>query len=119
MKQLMAWAYAPVFWCGFLGVGLWLVSAGLHWGLLAVFGLAVGVSFLAEWCLPYEVQWNRSLGDRRRDVAHAVVKRFQGQCHTVKGQFQGVLVEGPGFGVDHQHRVRGPEDGMRLLGGNK
>lgn len=73
MKQLMAWAYAPVFWCGFLGVGLWLVSAGLHWGLLAVFGLAVGVSFLAEWCLPYEMQWNRSLGDRRRDVAHAVI----------------------------------------------
>lgn len=73
MKQIMAWLYAPVFWAGFIGGGLWLVAKGEpHW-LLAVFAVAIGVSFIAELWLPYEPQWNRPLGDRRRDIFHALV----------------------------------------------
>ena len=73
MKQMLAWLYAPVFWAGFIGGGLWLVAIGASQWLLAVFALAIGVSFIAELCLPYEPQWNRPLGDRRRDVLHALV----------------------------------------------
>ena len=73
MKQILAWLYAPVFWVGFIGGGLWLVTVGASQWLLAVFALAIGVSFIAELCLPYEPQWNRPLGDRRRDVLHALV----------------------------------------------
>ncbi|TDR43763.1 sterol desaturase/sphingolipid hydroxylase (fatty acid hydroxylase superfamily) [Pseudomonas brenneri] len=73
MKQILAWLYAPVFWVGFIGGGLWLVAVGASQWLLAVFALAIGVSFIAELCLPYEPQWNRPLGDRRRDVLHALV----------------------------------------------
>lgn len=73
MKQILAGLYAPVFWVGFIGGGLWLVTVGASQWLLAVFALAIGVSFIAELCLPYEPQWNRPLGDRRRDVLHALV----------------------------------------------
>ena len=73
MKHILAWLYAPLFWAGFIGAGLWLVTLGASQWLLAVFALAIGVSFIAELCLPYEPQWNRPLGDRRRDVLHALV----------------------------------------------
>ncbi len=73
MKQILAWLYAPVFWVGFIGLGLWLVTVGASPWLLAVFMVAIGVSFIAELGLPYEPQWNRPLGDRRRDILHALV----------------------------------------------
>ncbi|BBN56734.1 hypothetical protein TRE132_48590 [Pseudomonas chlororaphis subsp. aurantiaca] len=47
-------------------------GAGPGW-LLLVFAGALGVSFLAEWWLPYEVDWNRPQQDRLRDVLHALV----------------------------------------------
>lgn len=75
MKRILAGLYAPVFWVGFIGAGLWLVSVvgrSLEW-LVPVFLVALAVSFLAEWALPYERCWNQSAGDRARDVAHALV----------------------------------------------
>ncbi|MFL1503091.1 sterol desaturase family protein [Pseudomonas sp. O64] len=68
MKRLVAWLYAPVFLLGFVGWGLWQPDA-----LVWVFATALAVSFLTEHWLPYEPQWNRSLGDRRRDTFHALV----------------------------------------------
>lgn len=68
MKRLVSWVYAPAFLLGFIGWGIWQP----HW-LVVVFVVAVGVSFLMEQWLPYERQWNRSLGDRRRDTLHALV----------------------------------------------
>ena len=68
MKRLVAWLYAPVFLVGFLAWGLWKPG----W-LVVVFATAVAVSFVMEQWLPYEPQWNRSLGDRRRDTLHALV----------------------------------------------
>ncbi|MFO2462711.1 sterol desaturase family protein [Pseudomonas sp. 15FMM2] len=73
MKQVMAWVYAPLFWAGFIGGGVWLVSIGVAQGLVVVFAAAIGVSFIAELWLPYERQWNRNRGDRRRDILHALV----------------------------------------------
>ena len=68
MKRLVSWMYAPAFLLGFVGWGL----CQPRW-LLLIFATAVAVSFLAEQWLPYERQWNRSLGDRRRDTLHALV----------------------------------------------
>ncbi|OIN44448.1 fatty acid hydroxylase [Pseudomonas azotoformans] len=68
MKRLVSCVYAPVFLFGFIGCGLWRPHA-----LILLFVIAVAVSFLAEQWLPYEPQWNRSLGDRRRDTVHALV----------------------------------------------
>lgn len=75
MKRILAGLYAPVFWVGFIGAGLWLVGVAgrsVEW-LVPVFLVALAVSFLAEWALPYECCWNHSAGDRARDVAHALV----------------------------------------------
>ena len=73
MKRMLAWLYAPLVFAGFIGAGVWWMSAGpaSASGLLGVFGAALGVSFLAEWCLLYEPGWNRSQGDRLRDSLHA------------------------------------------------
>ena len=68
MKRLVSWIYAPAFLLGFIGWAL----CQPQW-LLLIFATAVAVSFLAEQWLPYEPQWNRSLGDRRRDTLHALV----------------------------------------------
>lgn len=68
MKQLVSGIYAPVFWTGFIGWAL----AQPDW-LVLVFATAVVVSFAVEQWLPYEPQWNRSLGDRWRDSVHACV----------------------------------------------
>lgn len=68
MKLIVSGLYAPVFLLGFIACGMWQP----HW-LVLVFVVAVGVSFLMEQWLPYEPQWNRSQGDRRRDTLHALV----------------------------------------------
>ena len=68
MKTCVSWIYAPLFLLGFIGLGLYWPG----W-LILIFVAAVVVSFLAEQWLPYEPQWNRSLGDRRRDTLHALV----------------------------------------------
>ena len=41
--------------------------------IVGVLVAAVGLSFAAEGVLPYAPDWNRSLGDSRRDVVHTVV----------------------------------------------
>ncbi|NWB98293.1 sterol desaturase family protein [Pseudomonas gingeri] len=71
MKSVLSWLYAPVFWCGFLGASLGLFEQ--LWSLPLLFLLAVTVSFLAEWGLPYEPLWNHSKADRFRDIAHGLV----------------------------------------------
>lgn len=72
MKRLMAGLYAPLFWGGFIGLGLWLADVSTLW-LLPLFVAALAVSFIAEWAMPYEVHWSRPAGDRRRDILHALV----------------------------------------------
>jgi sterol desaturase/sphingolipid hydroxylase (fatty acid hydroxylase superfamily) len=79
MEAVMRWIikvlYGPLFWVGFIGAGIfWVGERGASAGwLLALFALALGVSFLAEWWLPYEPAWNRARQDRRRDALHALV----------------------------------------------
>lgn len=72
MKRIFSWLYAPLFWLGFIGGGIGLAGHSLLW-LLPLFAVALAVSFSAEWMLPYEVNWNRPAGDRRRDMLHALI----------------------------------------------
>lgn len=72
MKRIIAGLYAPLFWGGFIGGAVWLAEVSTLW-LLPLFSVALAVSFIAEWALPYEPCWNRSAGDRRRDILHALV----------------------------------------------
>ena len=54
MKRIVARLYAPLFWGGFIGGGLWLAQLLDRPGWLPLFGAALVVSFAAEWLLPYE-----------------------------------------------------------------
>jgi sterol desaturase/sphingolipid hydroxylase (fatty acid hydroxylase superfamily) len=59
---------------GVNGTGWWLASSGASKAaIVGVLVAAVGLSFAAEWVLPYAPEWNRSLGDSGRDAVHAVV----------------------------------------------
>ncbi len=74
LRLAFAWAFATVFWFGFITAAIiWVARGGPSWGLAVLGLLAVGVSFAAERLLPYEQSWNRSHADRARDVVHAVV----------------------------------------------
>jgi sterol desaturase/sphingolipid hydroxylase (fatty acid hydroxylase superfamily) len=75
MKRWFSACYAP----GFAGIFIATAVVAVDvlqlpsvW-LLALFGVAVGCAFWAEWLLPFERDWNRSQGDRARDLAHAIV----------------------------------------------
>ncbi|WP_085693933.1 MULTISPECIES: sterol desaturase family protein [unclassified Pseudomonas] len=72
MRLILAWCYAPLFFVGFIGAAVWLAGGSAGW-LLLLFVLALAVSFAAERALPYEPDWNRPIGDRRRDLLHASV----------------------------------------------
>lgn len=71
MGGVLKGIYAPVFWFGFIGASLALVNS--PGGLLALFVGALALSFMTEYGLPYEPQWNRAQGDRWRDLLHALV----------------------------------------------
>lgn len=66
--------YAPVFFTGFIGAGLYLLSEGASAGwLLALLLMAIGVSTACERLWPYRTAWNHHHDDTGRDVTHAVV----------------------------------------------
>ncbi|MEI2455971.1 sterol desaturase family protein [Lysobacter firmicutimachus] len=67
--------YAPVFLFGFVAAATWWVGYrhGNALWLLPWLAAAIGLSFLAERCWPYDPAFNRDHGDRGRDAAHALV----------------------------------------------
>lgn len=74
MLRLIKYLYAPVFFLGFIGAGLIIISQGgpLH-SLLALLIVAISLSLAAEHLLPYEPVWNTAHNDGLRDVLHAFV----------------------------------------------
>lgn len=66
--------YLPFFLVGGNGAAILLVQAGYPgaWLLPLVLGF-IGLSFAAEWALPYDRVFNEPLGDRGRDFCHALV----------------------------------------------
>jgi sterol desaturase/sphingolipid hydroxylase (fatty acid hydroxylase superfamily) len=75
MYRLAQCLYAPLFFFGFIGLAVWLVSAQQWslWLLIPIFLAAVGIAFAAEQWLPFDPAWNQDQGDARRDVAHGIV----------------------------------------------
>lgn len=66
--------YVPLMLLGINGAAI--VLARKPWAPLWMVSLilvAIGLSFLAERIAPYAPEWNESMGDAPRDVAHAVV----------------------------------------------
>ena len=74
VASLIRCGYAPAMMLGINGAAIALARA--PWSELwmaALILVAIGLSFAAEKILPYTTEWNQSLGDGRRDVAHAFV----------------------------------------------
>ena len=66
--------YLPFMLIGLGGAVIALSATGrYHVGVLGVVVVAIALSFIAERFVPYSMMWNLSLGDRTRDVWHAVV----------------------------------------------
>jgi len=66
--------YAPLFFFGFIGAAVLLVSQGLNPGwLLPLLLVAIAVSAWCERLWPYRGRWNESQGDKLRDTLHAGV----------------------------------------------
>lgn len=77
MKQLklcLALLYVPTLFigCNLLAFHIIEYNTGFHY-LLGLMALGLAFSFWAEYTLPYNKDWNRSKGDRRRDGYHFVV----------------------------------------------
>lgn len=73
-RRVVRFGYCPAMLLGVNGAALWLVSAGApKTSLLFLLLAAIAASFAAERISPYELAWNRSLGDGRRDALHAIV----------------------------------------------
>lgn len=66
--------YAPLLLIGVNGLAFEAISSGRPWWILGSLLLgAIVLSFVAERVLAYNADWNRSHGDRQRDVLHALV----------------------------------------------
>lgn len=74
VKSIVRYGYPPLMLLGVNGAAIGLAQA--PWAELWMAGLilfAIAVSFAAEHLLPYNEQWNDTVGDGGRDVAHAMV----------------------------------------------
>lgn len=73
-RAWVRYAYAPLFFGGFLWAAIALSDAGRRPAVLgALLVVAIGVSFALERASPYDRRFNESRGDVRRDVVHALV----------------------------------------------
>lgn len=74
IRWLLSYLYAPLFFVGFVGAALGLVSAGVPaWTLPGLLVAAIAVSFLAERAAPYEEAWNHDKRDSVTNTLHAIV----------------------------------------------
>lgn len=74
---IIRWFFAPIFFIGFLWLGLNIFSTTGNKLLLPPLLLAaIAVSFIVERILPYEPAWNHPKNDRMRDVLHAIINEM-------------------------------------------
>jgi sterol desaturase/sphingolipid hydroxylase (fatty acid hydroxylase superfamily) len=101
MTLLRTWTsrlYLPLMLLGVNGLGIAGVASGRPPALLVVLlVVAIGLSFAAERLIPYRAEWNRSLGDGPRDVAHAVVNEGLSLGTTAAVPLLGALVPPTGL----------------------
>jgi sterol desaturase/sphingolipid hydroxylase (fatty acid hydroxylase superfamily) len=73
LRFFARYGYVPFMLLGLNLAAVYLVSAHCSYlwiGLL--FCVAVGLSLLMEWALPYEPEWNKTHADAGKDIAHGV-----------------------------------------------
>ncbi|WP_339828886.1 sterol desaturase family protein [uncultured Parvibaculum sp.] len=74
VRFLLRYLYLPAMLLGTIGSGILLIEWGWpKWSLVPLGILAILISFMAERVVPYRDDWNRNIGDGRRDAWHAVV----------------------------------------------
>lgn len=77
VRFIVRYGYAPLFFIGFVGASVWMVAHGASKLWLATLLLpAISLSFIAERIAPFEEVWNRSKGDSKRDIFHAIVNEL-------------------------------------------
>lgn len=77
LVTLVKYLYAPLFFLGFIGAALAIVTAGASKSWLpALLLAAIGVSFAVERIAPYEPAWNGDKRDGATDVVHAFVNEM-------------------------------------------
>jgi len=77
VQFIIKYAYAPVFFVGFIGGAvLFIEGDGNPVLLIVLLLLAIAASFAAERLAPFEKVWNQSKGDAGRDWVHAIVNEL-------------------------------------------
>jgi sterol desaturase/sphingolipid hydroxylase (fatty acid hydroxylase superfamily) len=74
LRALARYGYVPFMLLGLNGAGIALTGAGApkYW-LLMILAVAIAVSFLVEWFIPYNPSWNNEHDDTIRDRVHVAV----------------------------------------------
>jgi sterol desaturase/sphingolipid hydroxylase (fatty acid hydroxylase superfamily) len=74
VHALARYGYVPFMLLGLNGAGIALTAAGApkYW-LLVILALAIAVSFLVEWIIPYDASWIHERNDTARDRIHVAV----------------------------------------------
>jgi sterol desaturase/sphingolipid hydroxylase (fatty acid hydroxylase superfamily) len=73
LRRLLQVMYAPLMLLGVNGTAIAIAASGHAAWLPLLIVVAVGLSFAVERAIPYEPDWNRSRGDGKRDLVHALV----------------------------------------------
>lgn len=72
--RLARFGYVPTMIVGLNVLAVFLVASGYSFlWICFLFGVAVALSLLTEWILPYEQSWNHAHADSGKDVAHGVI----------------------------------------------
>lgn len=74
LRLFARFGYAPTMMIGLNVLAVYLVASGYSFlWICFLFCLAVALSLLMEWILPYEQAWNNAHADSGKDVAHGVI----------------------------------------------
>lgn len=74
LRFFARFAYFPALTVGLNLLAICAVAHGFSYAWTGVlFGVAIGLSLLMEWVLPYEQAWNHSHADAGKDFAHGVI----------------------------------------------
>ena len=74
LRLFARFGYVPTMIVGLNLLAVCLVARGNSFLWIGVlFGVAIALSLLTEWILPYEPAWNHPQADSGKDVAHGVI----------------------------------------------
>jgi len=83
MQKTIEFFFLPLF-LGFNAAAIWLMGEGYSpWWLAVLFGTALIMSFWGEKLAPYNPAFNQNMGDRNRDIWHALVNEGSALANTL------------------------------------